>query len=139
MVEDDQMLMDLPHVPYMRHDWKVLLAGQKTDGQELAHAREPCAVSLYEVHRTTLHEVLEHDAVRNMLPGCDFHRCDQISNLSMSFQIVRMSGFFDPKGFISRKLLTNSLCRWQIPSLVCIKHDRCVISRTFTQHGGTAK
>src|SRR5215469_2739984 len=126
MVEDDQMLMDLPHIPYMRHDGKVLLAGQKTDGQELAHAREPCAVSLYEVHRTTLNEVLEHHAVRNVLPGCDFHRRDQISNLSMSFQIVRMSGFFDPEWLMGRKLLANNLCRRQVPPLVCIKHDRCV-------------
>jgi hypothetical protein len=46
MVEKNQVLMDLSHIADVWHDWKIEDFGQKTDGQELAHACHSRTVNL---------------------------------------------------------------------------------------------
>ena len=70
------MLMHLAHIANMRDYRKVEEFRQETHTQELAHPRNPRAIDLYEGNRPGLHEVLEQDAIRDMLPSCDLDWTD---------------------------------------------------------------
>jgi hypothetical protein len=67
VIEQDQMLVDLAHVADVWHYWQSELPRQQTDSEELRNPGNPGAIRLDEVDCARLHEVLEHDAVRNVL------------------------------------------------------------------------
>jgi hypothetical protein len=67
MVDQHQMLVYLPHVTDMRHDFQPELSCQQTHGQEFTDAADACAVNLDKGCRTGLHEIFELNAIGNML------------------------------------------------------------------------
>src|SRR5882757_3779612 len=73
MVEENQVLMQLSHVANVRHHGKIEDLREETDSKELADAPNSRAIDLNERQRLCLHEVLEQDAVCDMLAGSDLH------------------------------------------------------------------
>ena len=67
VIEQNEMLVDLTHVPDVWHYRQPELSRQQADGEELRNPGDPGAIYLHEVDRARLHEILEHDAVRNVL------------------------------------------------------------------------
>src|SRR6202522_238966 len=63
MVEEHQVLMQLPHVANVRHHGKIEDPGEKTYREEFADPRDPGAIDLDKRQRLGLHEVLEQDTV----------------------------------------------------------------------------
>jgi len=59
MIEQHEMLMQLSHVSNMRDYGEAKYLCQETDGQELAHSRNSCAVDLDIVKRLRLHKRFE--------------------------------------------------------------------------------
>ena len=66
MIEQDQMLMQLPHIAYMRYNRDAELAAQKANGDKLAHPSYPYRIHLDKTGRTRLQIVLKNDPVGNM-------------------------------------------------------------------------
>ena len=69
--EEHQVLVNLPHVAHVRRDWKPRLPGQQCDRKELTDSGDARAIHLNEVNRLRLDQVLECDAVGDMLSGRD--------------------------------------------------------------------
>ena len=59
MIEQHEMLMQLSHVSNMREYGKAKCLCKETDGQDLAHSRNSCAVDLDIVKRLRLHKRFE--------------------------------------------------------------------------------
>src|SRR5580692_9929790 len=76
VIEEYEMLVQLAHVANVRNDRQAKLLGHQTDGEKLAHTREPGAIRLDEMHATIVEEVLEQDSVWNVFARCYFHRGD---------------------------------------------------------------
>lgn len=76
MVEENQMLVHLPHVANVRYYRKIEDFRKEADGQELTDTRHSRAVDLDKGKRFRFYEVLEQDTVCDMFPGCDFDRTD---------------------------------------------------------------
>jgi hypothetical protein len=79
VIEQNEVLMHLPHVPYVRNYRKRELLRKEADGEKLADARQPGTVRLYVVKGRRMHRVLEHHSIRNVLArrdldGGDFPR-----------------------------------------------------------------
>ena len=85
--------MHLSHIANMRNYRKVEEFRQETHTQELAHPRDPRAIDLYEGNRPGLHEVLEHDAVGNVLAERNRDGGDGLLELPMGVNIIRVSWF----------------------------------------------
>src|ERR1700733_10948246 len=47
----------------------------------------------------------------------------------MGEDIIRVSGFFDPKRTVGSQLLAGDESLWQAPLLICVKHNRGLITR----------
>jgi len=67
MIEQDQMLVQLPHITHVRNYRYPVFAAKQTDGDEFAHPSDPYGVYLYESRTAGLQIVLEYDPVRHVL------------------------------------------------------------------------
>ena len=63
VIEQHQVLMNLPHIADMRNYGQPKLAGQKAHGKKLGDTGHAGAVHLHKMHGAGLHEILEHDAI----------------------------------------------------------------------------
>ena len=108
VVEQNQVLMDLSHIADMRDHRNIKDPGQKTDGQELAYSRDARAVDLDKRESPRLQEILEQDAIRDVLAGSDLDRMDGPRKLDMSLDVIRMCRFFNPVGVVSGQLTANT-------------------------------
>src|SRR5271163_1237752 len=97
VVEQDQMLMNLAHIPDMRHDRQLELPCHHAHGKKLAYAGEPRAVCLHKVHTAIEEIVFEQNSVRNVLTGGNTNRSDCAAEFYVCVDIVRMRGLFNPK------------------------------------------
>jgi hypothetical protein len=106
VIEQHQMLMDLPHIPNVRDDGQPDLARQQADREEKAgHAG---AIGLHKMNRFRLHEVFEVDAVGHMLPQGNANRGDRARQPAVGLDIVRVSRLFNPVRIELGDLLTIS-------------------------------
>jgi len=95
VVEQNKVLMQLPHVP----TWgtiEVRISSQESYVRN-SLSPPPGAIGLYVVQRRGLHKVLEHDPIRNMLARRDLDRSDFACQHGVCMHVVRMCGFFDPR------------------------------------------
>ena len=76
VVEEHQVLMDLPHIADVRYDREAELLRQQTDGEKFAYSAQPSAIGLDEIERSVGEKILEEDAVRDVFAGSDFHWFD---------------------------------------------------------------
>ena len=76
VIEEHQVLMYLPHVADVGHDWQTNLLGHQADGEKLADTSEPGAIRLDEMYSSVVEKVLEEDAIGYVLTRCDSYRCD---------------------------------------------------------------
>lgn len=67
MVEQHQMLVNLSHIADVRHYGEAKLSSEQADRNEFTYTRYTRAIHLDEVYGTFAHEILEHDAVRDVL------------------------------------------------------------------------
>ena len=67
VIEQYQMLMDLPHVADVRNYRQTKLASQQTDRQKFRNACNARAIHLHEPHRASLHEILENNSIGDVL------------------------------------------------------------------------
>ena len=67
VIEQNQMLVNLSHVADVRNDSQAEFSRQKADREELRNSSNPRAVHLHDMNGFRLHEILEHDSVRNVL------------------------------------------------------------------------
>ena len=59
VVEQHEMLMELPHVPHMRRQGEAKPSGEKTNRKKLTHSGQPGAVGLDIVQSASLQKILE--------------------------------------------------------------------------------
>ena len=71
VIEQHKMLVDLAHIADMRNYRQAELTCEQADGEEFRNPRNPCAIYLHKMNRPRLHEVLEHDAIWNVLAQRD--------------------------------------------------------------------
>src|SRR5580698_9399696 len=62
VIEDHEVLMQLPHIAHVRHDRQAKFLCHQTDREKLAHARKPGAIGLNEMHPSIVEEILEKNA-----------------------------------------------------------------------------
>src|ERR1700719_1443077 len=132
------MLMQLPHIPDVRNYGKRELLRKKTDGEKLAHARQPGAVGLHVVKRRSLHKVLEHYPIRNMLARRDLNGGDFARQHCMSMNVVGMCGLFDPRRPVHGKVARHPDSDWKIPALVGVEHESAGLTNAFPEHGSSS-
>ena len=78
MIEQDQMLMELPHIAYMWYHRDTEFFRQEADGDEFTDPSHPDGIYLHESGRTGLQIVLEDDLVGYMFSQCEFDGGDCI-------------------------------------------------------------
>ena len=61
VIEQHEMLVQLAHVANVGNHRQAKLLRHQADGEKLAHAREPGAIRLHEMHATVMEEVLEEN------------------------------------------------------------------------------
>src|ERR1700733_1150777 len=115
--------MHLSHIADMRDYRKVEDFRQETHTQKLAHPRHPRAIHLYEGNRPGLHEVLEQDAIRDMLSSCDLDWAYGTGELHMRLYIIGVRGFFDPKRVKLNQLPADAKRIGKVPPLIGIQHE----------------
>jgi len=71
-IEQDKMLMQLPHIAHMGNHGKANFLGKEADREKFAYACQPRAVSLHVMDGGGLEEVFEDDSIWNMFAGSDF-------------------------------------------------------------------
>jgi hypothetical protein len=103
---------------------------RRADRTDAAQAR---AVWLEKTNATGLQVVLEDDSVGNVLSQSKRERCDSRCQGLMGEDVVRVSGFFDPKGTEGSKLLAGDERLWEAPLLIRVKHNRGLIARHFAK------
>src|ERR1700730_1052028 len=96
VVEEDKVLVNLPHVAHMRNHRNTELFRQQAHRDEFADAAEPRAVRLQEAHTSGLQIVLEDDPDRHVLSQRDGERSHLLGQSLMRVYIVRMSRLLDP-------------------------------------------
>src|SRR6266567_6652662 len=139
VIEKQKVLMDLPHVSDMRNDWKSKLLCQQTDSEELADAREPRAVCLYEMYRTAIKEILEQNSIRDVLPGGKPYRRNMVCELRMRVRVIGMRWFLDPQRRKRGQRGAHALCVWQVPTLICVEHHHGCVSGSLPQHASPSQ
>lgn len=138
-IENHQVLMNLSHVSHVRNDRQAELPGQQTDHQKLANTCQPGANCLDEMNCAAAEEILEQNAVGNMLARGNANRSDRAGKFSMSVNVVRMCGLLDPqrlKGAIARHV-PNASCGFQ--RWLASKHQDAGVTDDFPQHGSPAQ
>jgi len=66
VVEEHQVLMDLPHIANVRHDDQAKLSRQYAHGNEFAYAANTNTIDLNKARGTCLHEILEEHPMGHM-------------------------------------------------------------------------
>ena len=92
---------------------------------------------MHNLNGCSLDEILEHDAVRNVLSQCDRNGLNRLGKRAMGANVVRMGGFFHKKRSHFSKLLAHFKCARQGPLLVRVEHDQRISSSQLAQHEGT--
>jgi hypothetical protein len=96
VIEEHQVLMYLPHVADVGHDWQTDLLCHQADGEKLADASEPGAIRLDEMYSSIVEKVLEEDAIGYVLTRCDSYRCELARERHMRVHIVWVGWLFYP-------------------------------------------
>src|ERR1700693_234910 len=110
MVEQHQVLVNLPHIAHVRNDSQAELSRQYADRDELRDAGYPRAVDLHNLHSRSLHEILEHDSVRNVLTQGNWDRLDRLCKGAVRANIVWVGRLFYKKRSHLPKLLAHFEC-----------------------------
>src|SRR5882724_1755856 len=131
VIEQNEVLMHLPHVPYVRNYGKREFLCKETDGEKLTDTRQPGAVSLYIVQGRSLHKILEHHSIRNMLARRDLDRSNFARQHSVSMNVVRMCGLFDPGRPVHGEFPRHPDSDWKIPALVGVEHESAGLPDAF--------
>src|SRR5690348_16667453 len=90
------------------------------------------------MHRTAREKITEHDAIGHMLAERNTHRRDLGSQLDVAFDVVRMSGLFDPIRMQIADRLTDILGLRHGPLLVSIEHELALGTGELAEQGGAA-
>ena len=97
VIEQNKMLMQLPHVPNVRNDRQAILVCHQADGDELANACQPCAIGLNKMHASVVEEGFEQDAIGNVLARGNLYRTDFLCQRGVRAHVVWMCRFFYPE------------------------------------------
>src|SRR6202050_4433875 len=116
MIEENQVLMQLPHVANVRHHGKIEDPGQQTDGKEFADPRDPGAIDLDKRQRMGLEEVLEQDTVCDVLSGSDIDGAHRTGYFHVSLDVVRVGRLFDPVRAELRQFSTDTKSIRKVPA-----------------------
>jgi hypothetical protein len=136
VIKQDQMLVKLPHVAYVRHNGHAKPAAQQTDGEEFAHAGNAHGVGLQEAGAFRLQIVFEDNPVGDMLAERKFDGGNGIRECFVAKHIVRMCWFFDPKWINGAQSLADVKGLGQGPLLVGIHHHARFVAGGFADNMG---
>src|ERR1700691_2414190 len=138
VIEQDQVLVNLPHISHMRHHRHLVSPRQQADREELSNAGQPRAIRLRKVHGATYHEVAEHYAIGYMLTQGDAEGRDSAGEPDVSLDIVRMGGLFDPIGIDLAHSLAHAGGLLHGPLLIGVKHDPALGPGELAKQGSAA-
>src|SRR6266478_4025562 len=138
VVEQGEVLMQLPHVPDMGRHRAAKLLRKNADREKLAHSRQSGAVGLDVVKCFGLQEILEHYPIGNVLPCCDSYRRNFARQDNVRPNVVRMRGLLDPQRTECAKLPRHANGHWKTPALISIEHESPGFTDAFPQHGSSA-
>ena len=96
-IEEHEMLMQLAHIPNMRHDRNAKFTAQQAHGKELAYSCDSRRVHLDKRSTLCLKIILEDHSIWNMFAHRQFERRNRFGKRFVSENVVRMRRFFDPK------------------------------------------
>ena len=71
VVKQNKVLMDLAHVTHMRYHRKAEFASQQTHSEEFRNSCKPRAIGLDHLDSPSLHKVVEHNAIGDVLAQRD--------------------------------------------------------------------
>ena len=137
VIEQNQMLVNLSHVPDVRNHSQPELSSQQAHRQELGNARNPGAVHLHDLYRLGMHEVLKHDSVGDVLAQRNRNWLDRFCDCAVRSNIVWMCWFFHEVRRDVLKLRAHLQRTWKSPLLIGIDHDQRIRARELAQHEGS--
>ena len=96
VVEQHQVLMDLPHVSNVGYNRLAESLGEQADGEKLANASKANDIRLNEVNGVRLEQLLEDDAIGDVSTGCQPGRGDLPRDERMTEDVVGVSRLRNP-------------------------------------------
>lgn len=97
MIEEHEMLMDLPHITDVGSHGEIVVLGKETNRQKFADAANAYAIDLDKVHGLELEVILELDGIGHVLAGSNLDGGNRARDTLMPDDIIGMGWFFDPK------------------------------------------
>src|SRR5579883_814767 len=137
VVEQDQVLMDLPHIADMRHHRETVFTGKQAGGDELRYAGKPGAVGLHKMDGFGFDKVLEEHKIGHVLAERYSHRYDLARQLAVCLNVVRVCGFFYPVGVHGSQRCAHLPGLGERPLLVGIEHNGALGANDFAKQVGT--
>lgn len=95
VIEQNQVLVDLAHIANMWHYRQPKLPRHQADRKELRDSCNAGAIYLYKMNCACLHEILEQDAIWNVLAQRDRSGRDCLRQRPVRLDIIRVSWLLD--------------------------------------------
>ncbi len=107
----------------VRADGDAELRGQQQDRDVLVDAADAGGVDLQDVERPRLQQLLEDDAVLDVLPRGDLDRAHPAPDRRVPQDVVGARGFLDPPGVVRREPVDPVDRHADVPALVGVDRD----------------
>src|SRR5262249_35869283 len=117
----------------VRADRDAELRRQQQDREHLVHSSQPAGVALAEDDRDELKELLENDAVLEVLARGDAYGSDRIPDPPLSQHISWAGGLLDPPGIYLCQRRHGGDGLVHAPDLVGVEHEPAVRPHRPTQ------
>ncbi len=113
-----------PDAAGVRADRNAELRGEEKNRQHLVDSPQPATVELADIDRLELEELLEYDAVLDVLAGRDPEGCDCGADSQMPDDIVRACRLLDPPRIDLGKAFDGMDRLLDSPSLICVQREQ---------------
>jgi len=95
VVEQDQVLMDLAHVADVGYHGQAEFPGEQTDGDKFRNTGKAGAIGLNDMHGSGLHEIVEQNAIGDMLAESNAGRGNGFGELLVGGDVIGVSRLFN--------------------------------------------
>ena len=132
VIEQNEVLVKLPHIPNVRNHRDAKFPAQQADGNEFAHPGNSHRVHLDESGARGLQVILENDTVRNVFANRQLRRRQRLGQCLVPDHIIRVRRLFDPKWVDRFQKSADMEGLRQGPLLIRIQHHPGAVTRYFT-------
>src|SRR6266567_1522221 len=122
----------------VRTDRDAEFGSHEENSQDFVYPADAASVDLADADGVGLKELFEDDSILHVLAGGNADRRHCARDRSMSKNIVRAGGLFDPEGVEGRQALHSADSLVHLPHLVCIEHQGTLWPDLFAHDARTA-